>query len=114
MLFFLSAALSRPVAVFTALVTLAVVLIAPSAIAQFPDEFHAPLADRIGLAISRGIQAVTSSVSEPSPISDLATSRAVEVGPLLRTILGNVVVLPAFLLALAAFIARRKPLPDAD
>ena len=111
---FLSAALSRPVAVFTALVTLAVVLIAPSAIAQFPDEFHAPLADRIGLAISRGIQAVTSSVSEPSPISDLATSRAVEFEPLLRTILGNVVVLPAFLLALAAFIARRKPLADLD
>ena len=111
---FLSAALSRPVAVFTALVTLAVVLVAPSAIAQFPDEFHASLGDRIGLAISRGIQAVTSSVSEPSPISDLATSRAVEIVPLLRTILGNVVVLPVFLLVLSAFITRRKPLANVD
>ena len=111
---FLSAALSRPVAVFTALVTLAVVLVAPSAIAQFPDEFHASLGDRIGLAISRGIQSMTTSVSAPSPISDLATSRAVEVVPLLRTLLGNVLVRPAILLALAAFIARRKPLADMD
>ena len=99
---------------FTALVTLAVVLVAPSAIAQFPDEFHASLGDRIGLAISRGIQSMTTSVSDPSPISDLATSRAVEVVPLLWTLLGNVLVRPAILLAFAAFIARRKPLPDVD
>ena len=110
---FLSAALSRPVAVFTALVTFAVVLIAPSVIAQFPDEFNAPLSDRIGLALSRAVQSVTASVSAPSPISDLATGKAVEWLALVRTLVGNVVALPCVLLSLAAFIVRRKPLADA-
>ena len=110
---FLSAALSRPVAVFTALASFAVVLMVPSVIVQFPDEFHAPLSDRIGLAISRCVQAVTSSVSMPSPVSDLATGRAVEWMPMLRTVAGNSLVLPFVLLAISAFIVRRKPLADA-
>ena len=109
---FLSAALSRPVAVFTALASFAVVLMVPSVIVQFPDEFHAPLADRIGLALSRCVQTVTSSVSMPSPVSDLATGRAVEWMPMLRTVVGNSILLPCVLLALSAFIVRRKPLAD--
>ena len=107
---FMSASLSRPVAIFTALCSFALVLMAPSVIVQFPDEFHAPLADRIGLAISRLIQTATSSVSVPSPVSDLAEGRAIEWPDLMRTFVGNAVVLPAVLLAAAAFVARRKPL----
>ena len=110
---FLSAALSRPVAVFTALVTFTVVLIAPSVITQFPDEFNAPLADRIGLALSRAVQTVSASVSEPSPIADLATGKAVEWPDVMRAFLGNVLLLPPILLALAAGLIRRKPLADA-
>ncbi len=109
---FLSAALSRPVAVFTAITSLAVVMMVPSVIIQFPDEFHASLADRIGLAISRCVQMATSSISMPSPISDLATGRAVEWRDLLRMSAGNFVVLPFVLLVLASFIVRRKPLAD--
>lgn len=109
---FLSAALSRPVAVFTALASFAVVLMVPSVIVQFPDEFNAPLSDRIGLALSRCVQTVTASVSGPSPMSDLATGRAVEWIPMLRTVAWNSVLLPCVLLALSAFIVRRKPLAD--
>ena len=109
---FLSAALSHPVAVFTALASFAVTLMVPSVIVQFPDEFHAPLADRIGLALSRCVHAVTSSVSMPSPISDLATGRAVEWIPMLRIVAVNSLLAPCVLLAMAAFIVRRKPLAD--
>lgn len=106
---FLSAALSRPVAVFTALVAYAIVLMAPSVIAQFPDEFNAPLADRLGLALSRTIQSLTSGLAEPSPMADLATSRAVEWAALSKVFASDVILLPVFLLALSAFIIRRKP-----
>ena len=111
---FLSAALSHPVAVFTALASFAVVLMVPSVIVQFPDEFHAPLADRIGLALSRCVRTVTSSVSTPSPVSDLATCRAVEWMPMLRVVAVNSLLAPCALLAAAAFIVRRKPLADAS
>ena len=111
---FLSAALSRPVAIFTALVTFVIVLMVPSVIAQFPDEFNAPLADRLGLMLSRGVQFVTASISTPAPISDLATGKAIEWAALGRTVVLNIVVWPSALLALSAFIARRKPLADVD
>lgn len=109
---FLSAALSRPVALFTALVSLAVVLMAPSVVAQFPDEFNASFADRFGLWLSRAVQSATHSVSAPSPITDLATGRAIEGAELLRTLAGNVLLLPGLLLSLAAFVVRRKPFAD--
>lgn len=105
----LSAALSRPVAVFTALVAYAIVLMAPSVIAQFPDEFNAPVADRLGLALSRGIQAVTSSLAEPTPMADLATSRAVEWSALGRILVMDVILLPLALLMVAGMVIRRKP-----
>ena len=111
---FLSASLSRPVAVFTALVTFLIVLMAPSVVAQFPDEFNAEFADRIGLALSRAVSAVTASVSAPSPVADLATGKAIEWPDLGRLLLGNVFLFPFVLLSLAAFVARRKALPDMD
>ena len=43
---FLSSALSRPVAVFTSLVTVAVALMAPSVVIQFPDEIETTLTTR--------------------------------------------------------------------
>ncbi len=106
---FLSAALSRPVAVVTALVAYAIVLMAPSVIAQFPDEFNATWAERLGLALSRAIEMFSAGLAAPSPISDLATARAIEWRALAKVLAGNLIVLPALLLTLAAFIIRRKP-----
>lgn len=107
---FLSAAVSRPVAIFTAFVALMVTLMAPSVVAQFPDEMDTKFAERIGLALSRAICWLTSTVSEAQPVSDLATDRCIEWSALARSVLVNVALLPAAFMAAAAVIVRRKPL----
>ena len=105
---FLSAALSRPVALFTAAVLLAAALMAPDAVSQFPDEFHATAGEKAGLFISRAVTRLTAALSEVSPVSDLAAGRAIAPGALARTLVADLVAWPALFLALAAFILRRK------
>ena len=105
---FLSAALSRPVALFTAAVLLAAALMAPDAVSQFPDEFHATMGEKAGLFISRAVTRLTAALSEISPVSDLATGRAIASDALARTLAADLLAWPAFFLALAAFILRRK------
>ena len=107
---FLSSALSRPVAIFTALVAVLVCMMAPSVVAQFPDGLDVAVSDRIGLAISRAVSAVAASAGEAEPISDLATDTCIEWRALGRSLLLNAALLPACLLALAACIVRRRPL----
>ncbi len=109
---FLSAAVSRPVALFTAFVAVLVTLMAPSVVAQFPDEMNTKFTDRFGLAVSRVICAVTSTVSNATPLSDLATDTCVEWSALARCLVVNFVVLPAVFLAGCAVLVRRKPLAD--
>ncbi len=109
---FLSATLSKPVAIFTAVVGLMIALMAPSVIMQFPNELGVPLADRIGLTLSRGVFALTSFVSEPSPVTYLATSRAIEWRELLMNLLTNVLFVPAVLLGSSCFFIRRRSVPD--
>ncbi len=105
---FLSAALSRPVAIFTAAVLLAAALIAPDAISQFPDEFNATLGERLGLAISRIVSNFTSALSETSPVSDLASGKAISLAELVRPALRNLIAWPAMFFALSAFVLRRR------
>jgi ABC-type transport system involved in multi-copper enzyme maturation permease subunit len=109
---FLSAAVSRPVAIFTAVVAVAVTMMAPSVVAQFPDEMNTKLSERFGLAISRAICTVTSTVSESQPVSDLATGTCIEWQTLARSLAVNVAAVPAALLAIASLIIRRKPLAE--
>ena len=109
---FLSAAVSRPVALFTAVVAVAVTMMAPSVVSQFPDEMNTKFTERFGLAISRAICTITSTVSESQPISDLATDTCIEWLALARCFAVNVIALPAALLAAASFIVRRKPLAE--
>ena len=106
---FLSAALSRPVAIFTALVMLAVALMAPDTLDQFPEELEISLGDRIGLMMTRGVTFVTGAFVAPSPVADLATGRCIEWPDLARTLLENALVLPAAFLSLSALLIRRRP-----
>ena len=106
---FLSAALSRPVAIFTALVVLAVALMAPDTLDQFTEELDVSLGDRIGLALSRGVAFVTAAFMAPSPVADLAIGRCIEWPDLARTLLEDLVVWPAAFLSLSALIVRRRP-----
>ncbi len=105
---FLSTALSRPVAVFSALVLAAVIFMVPNVLEQFPDDLGAPLSDRIGLMLSRSVYALTSSVSDATPIADLADDRCVEWADVGRAVLFNMLLLPAAFLGAAASILRRK------
>lgn len=105
---FLSAALSRPVALFTAAVLLAAAMMAPDAVAEFPDEFNATFGEKAGLAISRTVMSLTSAVSEASPVSDLATGKAIAARDVVRMVVCNLVLIPSVLLALASILLRRK------
>ena len=105
---FLSAALSRPVALFTAAILLAASMMAPDAVSEFPDEFNATLGEKAGLAISRAVMSFTCAVSETSPVSDLATGKAISTREVIRTVVYNLALFSVMLLALAAFLLRRK------
>ena len=105
---FLSSALSRPVAIFTALVALAVTEMAPAVLSQCPETLDLPFTDRIGLWLSRGVVFATSAVAAPEPVSDLATGTYVKWMDVGRAFLVDAVVAPLALLSLAAFIVRRR------
>ena len=105
---FLSASLGRPVALFVAFVALIVGEMSPSVIQQYPDELETNVADRIGLYITRFAAEVTRPVSTLSPLESLANDECVEPRMLLKTICGDVLVLPVLLSLLAAFILPRK------
>ena len=105
---FLSAALSRPVAIFTALVALIVTEMAPSVLEQCPETLDMPFTDRIGLWLSRGVVFATSAVAEPEPLSNLATGTYIKWTDVGRAFLVNAVLAPLALLSLAAFLVRRR------
>ena len=105
---FLSSALSRPVAIFTALVALTVTEMAPAVLSQCPETLDLPFTDRIGLWLSRGVVFATSAVAAPEPVSDLATGTYVKWMDVGRAFLVDAVVAPLALLSLAAFIVRRR------
>jgi ABC-type transport system involved in multi-copper enzyme maturation permease subunit len=105
---FLSASLSRPVAIFTASVMMLASLMAPDAISQFPDEFNATAGEKAGLAISRMVAWATAPFAGTSPVSDLAASKAVSSRELCDAALSGFMAWPMVLLPLTAFVLRRK------
>ena len=105
---FLSAALGRPVALFTAIVFLLVSEMSPSVVEQYPDEFGATLSDRIGLMVARTVADATHPVSSLSPLERLSRDECVEPREVVRAVAINVVALPILLAFLAAFILPRK------
>ena len=105
---FLSSALSRPVAIFTALVALTVTEMAPAVLSQCPETLDLPFTDRIGLWLSRGVVFATSAVAAPEPVSDLATGTYIKWADVGRAFLVNAVLAPLALLSFAAFLVRRR------
>ena len=105
---FLSAGLGRPVALFAALVLLAVGEMSPSVSSQYADELGAGLADRVGLAIVRTAEAVLSPVSAASPLEALAEDERLETGALLRLAAIDLAALPLAAALLCAWIMPRK------
>jgi len=105
---FLSSALSRPVAIFTAFVLLVVTEMAPAVAEQFPETLDTTFTEKIGLRITHAVAYLTSALTKPQPISDLATGTCVEWSALGSAVLVNAVIAPLALLALAAYIVRRR------
>ena len=105
---FFSSALSRPVAIFTAFVLLVVTEMAPAVAEQFPETLDTPFTEKIGLRITRAVAYLTSALTKPQPIADLATGTCVEWSALGSAALVNAVIAPLALLALAAYIMRRR------
>ncbi len=105
---FLSSALSRPVALFTALAVVSVALMAPSVVLQFPDELGTTFGNRACLALTRAIYGLTETACAAQPISDLATDMCIEPLAVLRGVAVNGLLLPLALLALAARLLRHS------
>jgi len=106
---FLSAGLSRPVALFVAVVTLLLGEMSPSVIEQYPNEIETNAADRIGLALTRFAVKVTRPVSSVSPLEPLSKDECVEPLAVGRIVLTDLVALPLALAFVAAFLMPRKP-----
>ena len=105
---FLGAGLSRPVALFTAIVMLAVSEMSPSVVEQYPDQLETDKIDRIGLAMTRLVERGTKSVSSLSPLSSLAEGDCVERGDVAETFALDFLVLPLALCLLSGLLIRRK------
>jgi len=105
---FLSASLGRPVALFVAVVVLALSEMSPSVVEQYPDELGANRIDRIGLMITRAAAEVTHPISALSPLTALSKDECVEWRTVGRALLVNLAVTPLLLSLLAAFVMPRK------
>ena len=105
---FLGAGLSRPVALFTAIVFLAVGEISPTVVDQYPDQLETDLVDSVGLAVTRVVERSTRPVSALSPLSLVAGDDCVEPSDAAAAFALDFALLPALLCAMAAFLVRRK------
>ncbi|MBP5285449.1 MAG: hypothetical protein ILO34_04995 [Kiritimatiellae bacterium] len=105
---FLGAALSRPVAIFTAMTVLALGEMSPGVVDQYPDQLETDRRDRIGLAITRFTERMTRPVSSASPLERLSRDECVEWGSLLKVAVCDLVLLPAILAALSALAVSRR------
>ena len=105
---FLSASLSRPVALFTAIVFLLVSEMSPSVVEQYPDELETKLSDRIGLMVARTVAEASHPISSMNPLERLSRDECVEPGEVVRAVAVNAFALPLALAFLAAFILPRK------
>ena len=105
---FLGAGLSRPVALFTAFVMLAVSEMIPSVVDQYPDQLGTDRIDRIGLAITRTVGSCMRSVGSRTPFTALANDDCVETKDALAAAAGELLLLPLLLCLASAVCLARK------
>lgn len=105
---FLSAALGRPVALFTAIVVLLVSEMSPSVVSQYPDELETNMLDRIGLHVARAAAELTHPVSALTPLEALSKDECIEPLEVCRVLVLDFMAVPVFLALLAALVMPRK------
>ncbi len=104
---FLSAALSRPVALFVALALLVVGEISPPVIETTADDLEAGLVDRVSLELTRVSASLTRPFSAVEPISRLSRDVTVESDEILRVVLVDALLAPLLFALLAGAVALR-------
>lgn len=105
---FLSSALGRPVALFSAIVILAVSEASPGVISQYPDELETKLSDRIALTVTRFVAEATQPVSSLNPLERLSLDECIEVPEVCRVAAVNLFLLPFLLSLLSGIVLPRK------
>ncbi len=105
---FLGTALSRPVALFVAFVSLIVVEMGPSVAEQYPDSLETDAIDRFGLSVVRAVGACAKPPSALSPLPSLAADDCVEAKDALGAFAVDFVLAPIVLSILSALVMRRK------
>lgn len=105
---FLGAGLGRPVALFTAIVLLALSEMSPSVLQQYPDELEKDPIDAVGLFLTRAVAGVTRPVSSLQPLAALSQDACVEPREVARALAANLVLFPLLLAALSALVVPRK------
>lgn len=105
---FLSAALSRPVALFVAIVMLLVSEMSPSVLEQYPDALETSRIDRIGLAMTRVAAELTHPISSLSPLEALSKDECIEARLVGQAWAVDFLALPLLFAFLAAFVLPRK------
>ena len=105
---FLGASLSRPVALFTAVVALAVGEMSPSVVEQYPDELDKDPVDAIGLCITRAAAEATHPVSSLEPLAKLAEDVCIEPREVVRVLLADILLAPLIFALLSSLVLPRK------
>ena len=91
---FLSAYLSRPVAVFVAVVVLMLAEMSPAVIDNYPDELERDKLDAIGLVFTRLAAECTHPISALNPLERLNANECIEWSEVGRALALNIVLLP--------------------
>ncbi|MGN0855381.1 MAG: hypothetical protein ACI4R9_07675 [Kiritimatiellia bacterium] len=105
---FLSACLSRSVAVFTVIVLLLAAEIAPSIMDECMEGQVASLGDRIGMRITNFVAQATKSIGSVHPLETLANDECLEPAAVARTLASDLILMPLVLSVLAGLVIPRK------
>lgn len=105
---FLGAGLGRPVAIFTCLAFLFAAYVSDDVIEQYPDSLETDRIDRVGLAITRTVEAAAHPVASLHPLSSLAADECVEPLETVRVAFVDGLLLPLLLALVSGFIVSRR------
>ena len=105
---FLGAGLGRPVAIFTCLAFLFAAYVSDDVIEQYPDSLETDRIDRVGLAITRTVEAAAHPVASLHPLSSLSADECVEPLETARVAFVDGLLLPLLLALVSGFIVSRR------
>ena len=110
----LSACFSLPVAAFVATLLLALTLVGNSVVQVVSEDDEKEWRNRVGIWVSRGVAAATRQAFKAEPLTALTLGERLEGDVLGRSVVWNVVWLPALFAVAGCWVLRRRELADTD